>query len=94
MTPSEVDLATLTPDEAHVARAAVAAHRKTARKLAAQVAFFEAVLARYHERPNAFVVCPGSDVPWLVFKGVADISRVEEPMPDDLADLYRAWKSA
>lgn len=94
MTPSEVNLSDLTPDEAHVARAAVAAHRRTARKMAAQVAFFESVLARYHERPNALVVCPGSDVPWLVFRGAGDISRVEEPMPDDIADLYRAWKSA
>ena len=92
MIPSEVDLTALTPDEAHVARAAVASHRRNARRVEAQGAFFGAVEARFNERPNALVVCPGSDVPWLAF-GVGRF-RVEEPMPDDLVDLYRAWKSA
>lgn len=90
---SEVDLHDLTPDEVHIARAAVASHRRNLRRVQAQSAFFDAVVARYHERPNHLVMMhPGDDAPQLAF-GVG-IGRVLEPMPDDLADLYRAWKSA
>ena len=92
MTATDVDLAALTPDEAHVARSAVASHRRNLRRTQAQAAFFAAVEARFNERPNALLICPGSDVPRLAF-GVGRF-RVDEPMPDDLAELYRAWKSA
>ena len=92
MTPSEVDLSDLTADEAHVARCAVASHRRNRRRVDAQLAFFAAIQARYGERHNALVICHGGEAPRLAF-GVGP-GRVDEPMPDDLADLYRAWKSA
>jgi hypothetical protein len=91
--PPEVDLATLDPDEAHIARAAVASHRRNRHRMQAQAAFFEAVAARYHERPNALRLSPTDDcAPVMVFGSGS--GQVVEPMPDDLADLYRAWKSA
>ena len=90
---SEVDLHDLNPDEAHIARAAVASHRRNRRRMQAQAAFFEAVVARYHERPNALRLSHADDcAPVMVFG--SGIGQVVEPMPDDLADLYRAWKSA
>ena len=90
---SEVDLHDLNPDEAHIARAAVASHRRNRRRVDAQRAFFDAVIERYHERPNHLVMMhPCDDAPQLAF-GVG-IGRVLEPMPGDLADLYRAWKNA
>ena len=93
MTASEVDLAQLTPDEAHVARAAVASHRRNRRRTEAQTAFFAAVVDRYHERPNALRLHhPDDGGPTLVF-GVGT-AQVLEPMPDDLAELYLAWKIA
>ena len=93
MIASEVDLATLTPDEAHVARNAVASHRRNLRRVQAQADFFAAVVARYHERPNALRLShSGDDTPVMVFGTGA--GQVCEPMPDDLALLYRAWKSA
>jgi len=93
VTPSEIDLSALTPDEAHVARNAVASHRRNLRRVQAQAAFFEAVVARYHERPNALRLAHSGDhAPVLVF-GVG-AGQVNEPMPDDLVELYRAWKSS
>ena len=88
----EVDLHDLTPDEAHIARAAVASHRRNLRRVAAQRAFFDTVLERYGERPNSLCMSHANDPPVLVFG--SGLGRVVEPMPDDLADLYRAWKSA
>lgn len=93
MTPTEVDLHDLNPDEAHIARAAVASHRRNLRRMQAQAAFFDAVAARYHERPNALRLSHADDcAPVMVFG--SGIGRVVEPMPDDLADLYWAWKIA
>ena len=92
MTPAEVDLHDLDPDEAHIARAAVASHRRNLRRVAAQRAFFDAVLERYGERPNSLRLSADADVPVLVFG--SGIGQVVEPMPDDLADLYWAWKIA
>lgn len=92
MTPSEVDLTTLDPDEAHVARNAVASHRRNLRRVEAQRAFFAAVLERYGERPNALRLSSDADVPVLVFGSGAGM--VNEWMLDDIAALYRAWKSA
>lgn len=93
MTASEVDLTTLTPDEAHVARNAVASHRRNLRRVQAQADFFAAVVARYHERPLAMRFDPDrADAPSMIFGRGAGM--VVEPMPDDLAALYRAWKNA
>ena len=51
------------------------------------------MIDRYHERPNALRLHhPDDGGPTLVF-GVGT-AQVLEAMPDDLAELYRAWKSA
>lgn len=93
MTPSEVNLHELDPDEAHVARNAVASHRRNLRRVEAQHAFFAAVLERYGERPNALRLAHSDGAaPVLVFGSGAGL--VNEPMPDDLAVLYWAWKNA
>lgn len=93
MTPSEINLHELDPDEAHVARNAVASHRRNLRRVEAQHAFFTAVLDRYGERPNALRLAHSDDAaPVLVFGSGAGM--VKEPMPDDLAVLYWAWKNA
>lgn len=92
MNVSEVDLAHLTADEAVIARNAVASHRRNLRRVQAQAAFFEAIVARYHERPNSLRLNPGADAPVMVFG--TGIGQVLEPVPDDLLDLYHAWKGA